>query len=827
MVSLHTACEGEFGEALLARVAIKEDRMTETIKKTTSSSPAASRQRASRPSAARGGASKSSSSSGGARRPARSQPAAAKTEASSEATKAATESATSMAVSSASDAPLADEQNSNTPPRATLRINQTKGGVRRRKPDASINLDAPEWYFNRELSHLEFNIRVLEQSLDTSHPLLNRLLFLLIFSSNLDEFFEIRVAGLRRQVAFEREKSGIDGRRPTEVLKEISRLCHEQVDRQYTILNDQLIPAMEEQNIRFIRRDQWTPEQSAWVENFFMQEILPVISPIGLDPSHPFPRLVNKSLNFIVSLEGKDAFGREGGMAILPAPRSLARLVRLPDELVESGDHFVFLSSVIHAHAERLFPGMQVKGCYQFRITRNADLTVDSEEVSDLASALRGELLSRRYGDAVRLEVADNCPDDLVAFLLKQFNLSEDELYRVNGPVNLNRLMAVMGLVDRPDLQYAPFTPGLPKLLRKEAGSIFNAIRQGDILLHHPFESFSPVEDLLREAATDPDVVAIKQTLYRTGPDSNIVSALVDAARNGKEVTVVIELRARFDEADNLTLASRLQEAGAIVIYGVVAYKTHAKMMHLLRRENGQLRHYAHLGTGNYHAKTARLYTDYALLTANQALCEDVHRVFLQLCGMGQVLNMNTLLHAPFTLHKRLIEMIEREAEHAQAGKKARILIKTNSVTEPRLIKALYRASQAGVVVDMIVRGICCLRPGVPEVSENIRVRSIIGRFLEHTRVFCFHNDGQDEVYCASADFMERNMFHRVETCFPLLEGKLAHRVRKDLETYLLDNCQSWELQSDGHYRLNSPAEGEAEVSAQETLLDAYAEKAS
>ena len=709
-------------------------------------------------------------------------------------------------------------------PRTTLRINQNKGGVRRRKLDDSIDFDAPDLYFNRELSHLQFNIRVLEQSLDASHPLLNRLFFLLIFSSNLDEFFEIRVAGLRRQVALDREQSAADGMRPTETLKEISRLCHEQVKRQYALLNEVLIPAMEAEKIRFIRRNQWTKEQAAWVESFFNNEILPVTSPIGLDPSHPFPRLVNKSLNFIVSLEGKDAFGREGGLAILPAPRSLPRLLRLPDEICDGGDNFVFLSSMIHAHAKSLFPGMKVKGCYQFRLTRNADLAVNSEEVSDLASALRGELLSRRYGAAVRLEVADNCPAELADFLLKQFSLTEDELYCVNGPVNLNRLMAVMGQIDRPDLHYKPFTQGLPKALRKEAGSIFNAIRQGDLLLHHPFESFSLVEDLLREAASDPDVVAIKQTLYRTGADSNIVNALVDAARNGKEVTVVIELRARFDEADNLTLAGRLQEAGAIVIYGVVAYKTHAKMMHLLRREQGHLKPYAHLSTGNYHAKTARLYTDYGLLTANLDICEDVHKVFLQLCGMGQVLNMRKLLHAPFTLHKKLLEMIDREADFATAGKKARIVIKINAITEPKLIKALYRASQAGVEIDLIVRGICCLKPGVTEVSENIRVRSIIGRFLEHTRVFSFYNDGKEDIYCASADLMERNLFHRVEVCFPLLDSRLANRVRKDLETYLLDNCQSWELQSDGGYLLNSPAKEQAEVSVQETLLDAYAE---
>lgn len=709
--------------------------------------------------------------------------------------------------------------------RPILRINQSKTGVRRRKPSSDINLDAPELYFNRELSHLQFNIRVLEQALDESHPLFNRLVFLLIFSSNLDEFFEIRVAGLKRQLAFGRETSDADGMRPAEVLKEISRICHEQVERQYHILNDILIPALEEHNVRFVRRNQWSEAQKEWVANYFQDEIMPVISPIGLDPSHPFPRLVNKSLNFIVSLEGKDAFGREGGLAILPAPRSLPRLIRMPEDLTHGGDEFVFLSSMIHAHAELLFPGMQVKGCYQFRLTRNADLLVDPEEVSDLASALRGELLSRRYGDAVRLEVADNCPDELSHFLLHQFGLGEEELYRVNGPVNLNRLMTVMGQTERPDLEFPPFTPGLPKPLKREEGSIFNAIRQQDILLHHPFESFAPVEDMLREAARDPNVVAIKQTLYRTGADSEIVNALVEAARNNKEVTVVIELRARFDEADNLALASRLQEAGAIVIYGVVAYKTHAKMMHILRREHGKLKHYAHVGTGNYHAKTAKLYTDYGLLTAHPELCEDVHKVFQQLCGMGQVLQMNHLLHAPFTLHKQLVAMIEREAEHAAAGHKARIIIKCNSVTEPKLIRALYKASQAGVEIDMIIRGMCCLKPGLAGISETIRVHSIIGRFLEHTRVFYFHHNGQDEVYCASADFMERNMFRRVETCFPLIEPRLANRVRKDLETYLVDNCQRWCLQSDGSYRLQTPAEGEAEISVQETLLDAYAIK--
>ncbi|QTP57701.1 polyphosphate kinase 1 [Billgrantia antri] len=729
---------------------------------------------------------------------------------------------TDLVASGGVSAGITDETASET---VAPRLNQSHAGIKPKpQPDAVADLSDPVLYFNRELSHLQFNVRVLEQALDEAHPLLNRLMFLLIFSSNLDEFFEIRVAGLKHQVALGDETTGADGILPRQLLAEISQIVHEQVDRQYQILNEILIPALETHRLRFRRRDEWTEAQQTWIRTFFENEIVPVISPIGLDPSHPFPRLVNKSLNFIVELEGKDAFGRKGGLAILPAPRSLPRVIALPGELCEADfQEFVFLSSMIHAHAAEVFPGMTVRGCYQFRLTRNADLSMDPEEVSDLASALRGELLARRYGSGVRLEVADNCPEELAAFLLKQFELEAADLYRVNGPVNLTRMISALGDLDRPDLRYRPFTPGLPKAMRKKA-SLIEAIASGDILLHHPFQAFSPVEDLLREAARDPSVLAIKQTLYRTGADSAIVNALVEAASNGKEVTVVIELRARFDEADNLALASRLQEAGAIVIYGVMAFKTHAKMMHIVRRERGKLRHYAHLGTGNYHARTARLYTDYSLLTANPTLCADVHKVFQQLSGMGRAQHIDKLLHAPFTLHERLVAMIEREAEHARRGRRAQLIIKCNSLTEPKLIQALYRASQAGVECELIIRGMCCLRPGVPGVSENIRVRSIIGRFLEHTRVFHFHNDGKEETWCSSADFMARNMFHRVETAFPLLDRKQAERVRKDLETYLVDNCQSWLLQPDGRYLKQQPGDS-APISAQETLLYAYAAK--
>lgn len=675
------------------------------------------------------------------------------------------------------------------------------------------SLNAPENYINRELSNVYFNRRVLAQALDETHPLLERLKFLLICSSNLDEFFEIRVAGLQQSIRFEREVTGLDGMQTRDVLKRISELVHETVTLQYEILNDTLIPALRDQGIRFLRRSQWNAKQAEWVEQYVSQEVLPVMSPIGLDSAHPFPRLVNKSLNFIVSLEGKDAFGRDLGLAIVPAPRSLPRVIAVPEHLSESSTDFVFLSSMIHAHADELFPGMSVKGCYQFRITRNADLDVDIEGIDDLARTLRGELHSRRFGHAVRLEVADNTPQEITDFLLKEIGLGEDDLYRVNGPVNLKRLMQVPQMVGRSDLLYPAFTPALPKGINRK-DNIFDAIDKRDYLLLHPFESFTPVIQLLRQAAKDPAVVAIKQTLYRTGTGScsSIVDALLEAARNGKEVTVVVELRARFDEEENLELASRLQEAGAVVVYGVVGYKTHAKMILIVRRENGAFKRYCHLGTGNYHSGNAYLYTDYSLLSASPAMCEDVHRIFQQLTGMGKTEKMNLLYHAPFTLKRQLIRLIDNEAKLAQEGKPARIIFKCNGLTEPRVIQALYKASQAGVKIDLIVRGMCSLRPQSKDISENIRVYSIIGRFLEHTRVYYFLNN-EPSIYCASADLMERNLNRRVETCFPITQPELASRVLQELELYIQDGSQRWELQEQGTYARadsnNPPAQTE------------------
>ena len=688
----------------------------------------------------------------------------------------------------------------------------------------AVDLKQPELYHNRELSLLEFNRRVLEQAKDERIPLLERARFLCISSTNMDEFFEVRVAGLKKQVELGSTQSGPDNMTPLDTLKEISARTHALVGEQYRVLNEVLLPAMEGEGIRFIRRNEWNKSQASWLRQYFKESLQPLLTPIGLDPAHPFPRILNKSLNFVVALSGKDAFGRNSGMAVVQAPRSLPRIIQLPPDETDSGTYdFVFLSSVMHAHVDDLFNGMKVQGCYQFRATRNSELFVDEEEIDDLLMAVEGELLARHYGDEVRLEVADNMPDDVAQFLLDQFGMTTDDLYPVNGPVNLNRLSAVCDLVDRPDLKFPGFTPRLPKAFSANK-DIFEAIAKSDILVYHPFESFKPVVDFIRQAAGDPHVLAIKQTLYRTGTSSGIVSALVDAAESGKEVTVVIELRARFDEEANVALANRLQAAGAHVVYGVVGYKTHAKMTLIVRREGRHLHHYVHLGTGNYHSRTARIYTDYGLFSRNKPLGEDVLRVFNQLTSLGKVVKLNKLLQSPFTLHQTMVAKIEREIAHANAGKKAHIIVKVNALIEPELIQALYRASQAGVAINCIVRGMCRLRPGIAGVSDNIRVRSIIGRLLEHPRVTYFYNNGDEEVFCASADWMERNMFRRVEICFPIETGRLRQRIINELDYYLRDNSQAWELQSDGSYQRVTCPEGETPFSAQHTLLEELAE---
>ncbi|MEB3865519.1 polyphosphate kinase 1 [Acinetobacter sp. IK31] len=671
-------------------------------------------------------------------------------------------------------------------------------------------------YINRELSILDFHLRVLEQAVDPLHPLLERMNFLLIFSRNLDEFFEIRVAGVMEQFSLGNESRSPDGLTPRQVLQKISETAHAAIERQYRILNEQILPKLREEDICFLRRGELTPAQSAWVKKYFQEQVAPVLTPISLDPAHPFPRLVNKSLNFIITLEGKDAFGRQIDLAVVPAPRSLPRVVRLPDELTGGKEHHVMLSAIIHEHVSDLFPGMTATGCYQFRVTRNADLALN-EDVEDLAKALKGELSSRRFGRAVRLEVTHNCPQHIYEYLLEEFDLTDEQLYKVDGPVNLARLVSNF---KRPHLRYDSHTPIVPKVFKKTE-SIFSAMQKQDILLHHPFESFAPVIQLLRESARDPQVLAIKQTLYRSGADSEIVQILAEAARNGKEVIAVIELRARFDEESNIEVANVLQEAGAVVVYGIVGYKTHAKMILVVRRENNKLVRYVHLGTGNYHAMNARIYTDYGLMTTDKDLCEDVHRIFQELTGMGKMAKLKKLLHAPFTLHAQLINFIDEEIANAKAGRKAQIIVKVNALTEVQLINKLYEASQAGVQIDLIIRSICCLRPGLPNLSENIRVRSIVGRFLEHTRVYYFSNNGDARIYCSSADWMDRNLFNRVEACFPVEDPALKKRIyQQGLVNYLQDNQQAWLLQGDSTWIRAEPAEGEKLHNAQRALLE-------
>ncbi len=680
-----------------------------------------------------------------------------------------------------------------------------------------VDLGAPTLYFNRELSFLEFNQRVLEQAKDPAVPLLERVKFLCISCSNLDEFFEIRVAGLKELAEAGATRGGPDGIDVVEQLRAIGARSRRMVAEQYALLNETLAPALAREEIEFITRDHWTHEQGRWLEEYFAREVEPVLSPLALDPARPFPKILNKSLNFAVIVEGKDDFGRDSGLAVVQAPRSLPRIIRLPDFI--GGGRFVFLGTIVEAFVSQLFEGMQVRGCYQFRVTRNSDLYVEPEEADDLLAAVEGELASRRYGDAVRLEAAHDCPRGILEVLLDQFALTEADLYRVPGPVNLNRLMAVYDLVGRPDLKYPAFTPSVPERLRVTADP-FVALRDGDVLLHHPFESFAPIVDFIRHAAADPGVLAIKQTLYRAGSDSSIVQALCDAALAGKDVTVIIELQARFDEEANIDIATKLQEAGAHVMYGVVGYKTHAKLVLVVRREERGLRRYCHLGTGNYHARTARAYTDYGLLTADEAIGEDIHQIFLQLTGLTRKPNLRKLLHAPFTLQSVLLEKIEREIANARAGRRARVIAKLNALTEPKMIRALYRASQADVEVDLIVRGVCCLRPGVTGVSDRISVRSIVGRFLEHSRVYYFENGGEPEVFCGSADWMDRNLYRRIEVAFPVEDPAFRRRVIEELELYLHDDTEGWTLGADGSYVRPSGGVGGC---AQTRLLQRYA----
>ncbi len=672
--------------------------------------------------------------------------------------------------------------------------------------------------FNRELSFLAFNDRVLALAADESVPLLERLRFLCISSNNLDEFFEVRVAGIKQKILGGVESAGVDGLSPQQELHAITEQAHNFVDKQYSLFNKVILPRLAEQDIRFFARKEWNNSISDWVKDYFDAEILPVLSPLGLDPAHPFPMLTNKSLNFIVDLQGVDAFGRESGFALVRAPRSLPRIISIPPENCGSNHGFIFLSSIIHSQMSSMFHGMDPIGVYQFKVTRNSELYVSEEEVANLRRALQSELLQRNFGQAVRLEVAANTPARIIRNLQRQFNLADTDVYQVNGPVNLNRLMDIPDQIDRPELKFPAFTPCSAPVF-DHGNDIFEQIALRSIVLfHHPYESYNPVVEMVRQASIDPDVLAIKQTLYRTGNNSAFVEYLMDASRAGKDVTVVIELRARFDEEANINLSTRLQEAGIQVVYGVVGFKTHAKMLLVVRREKNKLAKYAHVGTGNYHATTARAYTDISVLTNNKRITNDIQKIFTQLTGMGQALNLKSLVQAPFALHSFILKKIQQEIDVAKSGGDAVIIARMNSLVDAGVIDALYRASQAGVKISLVIRGVCMLRPQVKGLSENIRVVSVLGRFLEHSRVFCFGSEERMQLYISSADWMPRNFFNRVEIAVPIEGKEMLHLKKQCLDFYLADNQYSWELQADGQY-IRAKSDGNKVFSAQAELI--------
>ncbi|HWW72831.1 MAG TPA: polyphosphate kinase 1 [Duganella sp.] len=686
------------------------------------------------------------------------------------------------------------------------------------KPDLQAEVNKNSAFLDRELSQLMFNRRVLAQAEDKSIPLLERLRYLCIASSNLDEFFEVRVASLLAA-------GSVDGslaNHPALVatLSRICEECHILVEHQYEILNQEVLPELAANGVHLVRHNDRNEAQRAWVKEYFDTEVRPLLTPIGLDPAHPFPQVVNKSLNFIVSLNGKDAFGRGTAIAIVKAPRVLPRVIRLPDELSDSGGvSFCLLSSIIHAHISDLFAGREVIAYSQFRVTRDSDLWVDEDEVKNLRQALQGELQGRQFGTSVRLEVAKNCPPELSQFLLDQFGLHQSRLYAVNGPVNLVRLTEIMDHVDNPALRFPPFFPGTAQ--KPGSPDIFAALRKSDILLHHPFQSFQTVIDFIRSAALDPAVVAIKQTIYRTGMNSDLMESLITAARMGKEVTVIVELKARFDEEANINWADKLEQAGAQVVYGVVGLKTHAKLALVIRREDNKLRFYAHLGTGNYHPTTTKFYTDFGLLTCHHGISQEVNEVFIHLTSLTKPHRLTHLWLAPFALQSEIIKCIRNEARIARAGRPGRIIVKINALVDESVIRALYAASKDGVKIDLIVRGACTLKPGVPGLSENIRVRSIIGRFLEHSRIYYFRNDLAHDVMLASADWMSRNLFRRIEVAFPVLDKALKRRVLSEgLNPYLKDNLNAWELEADGHYQRRKARGKQLPFSAQQYLME-------
>lgn len=673
---------------------------------------------------------------------------------------------------------------------------------------------------NRELGLIQFYRRVLAQVLDENIPALERLRYLCIVTKNCDELFEVRIARLLKWEKEQPNKTLADGLKVTEALEKIRNDVAELYSDIYSIYQNTILPLLNKHDIYILDARQWNKEQQRWAYNYFINELKPVLTPIGIDPSHPFPRVPNKGLHFAVELDGKDQFGRESKIAIVEAPRILSRVIRLPEDLAPAPNTFVLLQDIISLHVNEFFYGMSVRGCYPFRVTRAADLTVNSDQ-KNLRNALTRELHNRKYAECSRLELDisnGEPPIKFIDILLKQFNITRSDLYRVYGPVNLSRLSDIASMVDDDSLKFTSYSSGLPKELQEEP-DIFKAMAKGDILLHTPYQSFDPVVELTRRAAEDPHVLAVKMTVYRTGNDSELVQNLIKAARAGKQVVASIELFARFDEEANVELARQLEEAGAHVVYGVMGYKVHAKMLTIIRQEGDQLQHYVHLGTGNYHQFTAKIYTDFGLLTTNAEIARDVDNIFSQITGVGKAGVLNVLFQSPFTLHDMIMKAIERETFNALGGKKAEIIAKMNSLVENQVIRALYRASQAGVKITLIVRGACALRPGLSGISDNITVKSVVGRFLEHHRVFYFYDSGNEDVFIASADWMKRNFFKRVETCIPILNARIKRRIiDESLKLYIQDNVNSWQMDTDGNYH-KVPIVGKR-VAAQEFLMN-------
>jgi len=682
-------------------------------------------------------------------------------------------------------------------------------------------------YFNRELSWLAFNRRVLEQAMDARYPLLERLRFLSFVSSNLDEFYEIRVSGLIQQVESNITRPGIDGLGPKEQLRRIHSVTASLVADQYRCWHEQIVPALQAARVPFKKREQLNRRELNWLRHYFETQVQPVLTPLAIDPAHPFPQFGNKSLNILLWIDDPDTPEVERMMAFIPVPRILPRVVRIPGTS-RAPDSFIFLSDVLKMFARRLFPGYKIINAHAFRITRNSDLYIDEEEVENLLQTIEEELYNLRKGSAVRLEVEHDIEEHVLGRLLEAIRLPRQHVFRIDGPINLMRLLSAYDAIDRPDLKFPPMVPFVPPAFRQHA-YIYDAILQQDLLLHHPYESFDPVVEFVRQAAFDPAVLAIKITLYRTSSDSPIVKALMDAARNNKQVTVLIELKARFDEANNINWAKLMEDAGIHVVYGFVGLKTHCKCCLVVRRDGDQLRRFAHLGTGNYHTKTARLYTDISFFTARDDICNEVAQVFNTLTGFAKAPSFEKLLVAPYTLHARFNQYIRDEARNARKGLPARIIVKCNSLIDKETIDALYEASRAGVKIDLIVRGICGLVPGMRGLSENITVRSVLGRFLEHSRIFYFENAAaqRPRIFAGSADWMPRNFYRRIEVVFPIEDDALRARIVDDiLGPILRDNAYARMLAPNGAYRPVPNARSEPQFSSQQHFIDEAAERA-